>query len=575
MSLRTGWRPGILAALCSVWLLAAADEGPPAVAVASAHPAATEAGLTTLAAGGNAFDAAVAVAAALAVVEPASSGLGGGGFFLLHRAHDGWSSMLDARETAPAAASRDMYLDEQGEAVKERSRDGPLAAGIPGLPAALVRIAAEHGRQSLAASLAPAIRLAAEGFLVTPRHQAMTRARLELLAAAPATREVFLVDGAVPELGHRLLQPELARTLQALADQGAQGFYAGPVAEQLVAGVRAAGGIWTLADLAGYRTVWRDPLVARFREFTVTSAPLPSSGGTVLIEALNILEGLDLPAPGEVGRVHLVVEAMRRAYRDRAAYLGDPDFVQAPIARLIDKDYAASLRANISTTAATRSADLPALPPAGEGYPNTTHFSVLDADGNRVAATLSINLPFGSGFMPPGTGVLLNDEMDDFAVKPMTPNAYGLVGADANAVAPGKRPLSSMSPTFIEAPDRIGILGTPGGSRIISMVLLGLLSFAEGEAPSAWVATPRYHHQYLPDELLHEAEAFTPDQAAALTALGHELKLSNRRYGDMHAILWRKQDGVVEAASDPRGEGLARVLPVAQPTPGEASRQTQ
>lgn len=540
--------------------LAFAGETPPGYAVASAHPLATAAGIASLQTGGNAFDAAVAIASTLAVVEPYSSGLGGGGFFLLHRASDVSYHFLDARETAPAAAHRDMYLDAQGEPVAARSRDGALAAGIPGLALALDVLAQEWGQRPFAESLAAAITHAEQGFLPGERYRKLATMRLGVLQAYPASAEQFLIDGAAPGPQDRIRQPDLARTLKALAEQGRSGFYAGPVAEALVAGVRAAGGIWTLDDLAGYQVKWRNPLIGQYHDFRIISAPLPSSGGTVLLESLNILEGLRLPEPGSSERAHLVIEAMRRAYRDRAAYLGDPDFVAAPVARLLDKAYAQELRAGIDPAHATPSSELPPLPAVNEDYPNTTHFSVIDTEGNRVAATLSINLPFGSGYTPPGTGVILNDEMDDFAAKPMTPNAYGLVGVDANAVAAGKRPLSSMSPTFVEGADRVGILGTPGGSRIISMVLLGVLSLADGADPATWVSTPRYHHQYLPDQVLHEAKAFDAKGRVALQALGHELNESSRDYGDMQAILWRKDVDGLEAASDPRAEGAATVV---------------
>jgi gamma-glutamyltranspeptidase/glutathione hydrolase len=279
----------------------------------------------------------------------------------------------------------------------------------------------------------------------------------------------------------------------------------------------------------------------------------------VLLETLNILAGYDLDKLDAVTRDHLLIEAMRRAYRDRAAWLGDPDMVDMPVDRLIAKDYAAKVSAQLNLDHATPSASLPPLAAPASEYPNTTHFSVLDGEGNRVAATLSINLPFGSGFVPPGTGVLLNDEMDDFSAKPLTPNAYGLVGVDANAIAPGKRPLSSMTPTFLEAGPRVGILGTPGGSRIISMVLLGVLEFAAGEPPAAWVSTPRFHHQYLPDVVQYEPGAFTAEEQQKLRSMGHTLEESSRRYGNMQAVLWDSEANRTDTASDPRGEGSAMV----------------
>ena len=538
--------------------LAAWAERPPAAAIASAHPLATEAGFEILAAGGNAFDAAVAVTAVLGVVEPTGSGLGGGGFWLLHRAADGHRVMLDGRETAPAAARRDMYLDEKGDVVPGLSVDGPLAAGIPGTPAALVHLARHYGRLSLSVSLAPAIRLARKGFPVDESYRRMARFRLAALRRSPAAAAIFLHEGQVPAPGFRLRQPELAETLQAIAQRGAAGFYEGRVARRLVEGVRRAGGIWTLADLKNYRVVERRPVEGKAGGMRVVSAAPPSSGGVVLLTMLHILQQFDLGRLGEADRVHLLVEAMRRAYRDRAQYLGDPDFVPMPLRRLLSPDYAAGLAAGIRLDRATPSSALPGV--AGlSGGRDTTHFSILDREGNRVAATLSINYPFGSGFVPPGTGVLLNDEMDDFSAKPGVANVYGLVGAEANAIAPGKRPLSSMTPTFLESDKGIAILGTPGGSRIISMVLLATLEYAAGRSPKAWVAKPRFHHQYLPDEIQLEPGVLDEGTLRALRSKGHRLKELERPYGNMQAILWDKQEGRVLAASDPRGNGRAEV----------------
>jgi gamma-glutamyltranspeptidase/glutathione hydrolase len=535
-----------------------AGQAPGANAIASAHPDATAAGHTMLAAGGNAFDAAIAVAAALAVVEPYSSGIGGGGFFLLHHAGDDDNIFLDARETAPAAASADMYLDAAGEFARERSLNGPLAAAIPGLPAALAELGQRYGKLTLAQNLAPAIALARDGFTIGARYRAMAGYRAKVMASSPQAAAIFLRDGAAPEVGTRILQPDLARTLESIAADNADSFYRGELAARMVDGVRAAGGIWTLADLDSYRVKQRDPIVTQYHDIRVVSAPPPSSGGIVLSEALNILEHYDLAALNEVDRLHVIIEAMRRAYRDRADYLGDPDFTTIPRARLISKAYAATLAGDLNLERATPSSSLPPIVLKQEGR-DTTHFSVLDAAGNRVAATLSINTPFGAALVAPGTGVLLNNEMDDFSARPLTANVYGLVGAGGNAIAPGKRPLSSMTPTFLESPTRIGILGTPGGSRIISMVLIGALEFARGEAPAAWVSAKRFHHQYLPDEVQFEKDGLSAEVAAGLTAKGHTLVEQRRNYGNMHAVLWDTQTNSVEAASDPRAEGRAEV----------------
>ena len=548
----------ILLVVLPAAVIADAPTQPLSNAIASAHPVATRAGKTILQAGGNAFDAAVAVAAALAVVEPYSSGLGGGGFFLLHRASDGKQIFVDARETAPAAATADMFLDEKGEFVRGRALNTALAAGIPGLPAALVHLAENYGRLTLEQALAPAIALARNGFEIGQRYSRMAGFREKAFATSPEAAGIFLDAGKAPAPGYRVMQPDLAGTLEQIAAVGNAAFYHGELALRLVAGVKAVGGIWELADLAAYEVKERAPIVASYHDINIVSAPPPSSGGIVLAEALNILERFDLDSFGADARMHAIIEAMRRAYRDRAEFLGDPDFFDVPTARLITKAYAAKLAENLDLDRATPSDTLPGIAGDPEGR-NTTHYSILDAEGNRVAATLSINYPFGTAAVPAGTGVLLNNEMDDFSARPLTPNAYGLVGAHANAIAPGKRPLSSMTPTFLESPRGIGILGTPGGSRIISMVLIGTLEFARGADPEVWVSAKRFHHQYLPDEVQYERGGLTEPQQTALRKKGHVLREISRNYGNMHAILWHRGSGEVKAASDPRGEGAALV----------------
>ncbi len=558
------------ALLCASGLLTLATSGqaaPGQHAVASAHPLATAAGEEVFAAGGNAFDVAVAVTAALGVVEPQGSGLGGGGFFLLHEAEPGRSVMLDARETAPAAAHRGLYQDADGEVVPGLSLDGALAAGIPGMPAALVHLAGRYGRLTLDASLAPAIRLAEEGFPVDATFQQMARFRLDAMRAGADAAEIFLRDGALPAEGERILQPDLAHTLRRLAEQGLAGFYAGEIAERLVDGVQAAGGIWTLEDLSGYTVVERSPVVLEYRDARIVTAAPPSSGGIAIGQILNILEAREEgPDDDEALRVHLLVEAMRRAYRDRAVHLGDPDHVHIPVTRLLSPEYAAQLREGIDPERATPSAELPLVEETasverslGES-PQTSHFSVLDADGNRVAATITLNYPFGSGFVPPGTGILLNNEMDDFSARPGVPNVYGLIGFEANAIGPHRRPLSSMTPTFVETPDRITVLGTPGGSRIITMVLYGILAALEGADAQEIVRIRRIHHQYLPDRIEFESGAFGTEVLLDLARRGHILAPQLRPFGNMQVILWDRRDGRVEAASDPRGDGSAVVL---------------
>ncbi|MCC5812336.1 MAG: gamma-glutamyltransferase [Ectothiorhodospiraceae bacterium] len=540
--------------LLVVTALPAEQARPPEPAVATAHPLATEAAMEILQAGGNAFDAAVAVSAALAVVEPYGSGIGGGGFWLLHREEDGHQVMVDGRETAPGEAHRDMYLDESGEVRGRESLDGPLAAAIPGTPAALVHISERYGRLSLAEALEPAIRYARDGFEVGEHYRRMVRFRQDALRASPQARAILLREGEVPELGHVIKQPDLAWTLEQLAEQGLAGFYEGEVARRLVGGTRNAGGIWTLEDLASYRVVEREPVVHRYNDIRVTSASPPSAGGIALATMLHLLEPYDLQAMTEATRIHLTAEAMRRAYRDRHVYLGDPDFVDLPTERLSSRDHAERLRKTLQMDRATPSEDLGL--PESEGE-DTTHFSIIDAEGNRVGATLSINYPFGSGFIPAGTGVLLNNEMDDFASQPGKPNAYGLVGGEPNAIEPGKRPLSSMTPVFLETEDRVAVLGSPGGSRIITQVLLGILAFADGLEPDEWVSLPRYHHQYLPDRIQHEPGAISVETRRELVDKGHRVVPMTRQYGDMQAVLWHRAEQRVAAASDPRGGGLA------------------
>ncbi|WP_407653332.1 gamma-glutamyltransferase [Guyparkeria halophila] len=555
-------RIALVLVLLPVGLVQAAPTAPGQAAIATAHPMATAAGREVLEAGGNAFDAAVAITATLAVVEPYSSGLGGGGFYLLHDAASGRDVMLDARERAPGQASRDMYLDDEGNPQPDLSVDGPLAAGIPGIPAALDHLAEEFGRLPLSTTLDPAIRAARDGFQVTEMYRRLAGFREELLADDPGSRTIFLDEGKLPALGHVIRQPDLAETLERIAIEGRDGFYQGELAGRLVDGVRKAGGIWCRSDLAGYRVVEREPVVSRFRGFEVVSAAPPSSGGVAIAQILNTYGVLERRA-GELDDLsvlglHYRVEAMRRAYRDRAEYLGDPDYVDMPLERLTSDHYAAGLAVGISPTDATRSASLAPVVTEPEG-PHTTHFSVMDGEGNYVAATLSINYPFGAGVTVPGTGVLLNDEMDDFSQKPGVPNVYGLVGAEANAVQPGKRPLSSMSPTFVRSDELVGVLGTPGGSRIITMVLGGVLAATRGEPVDQWVAGPRIHHQYLPDRIEVEPGLLDADQRAELELMGHRIEV-NDGFGNMQAVAWWREDGRLEAASDPRGEGQAAVF---------------
>jgi gamma-glutamyltranspeptidase / glutathione hydrolase len=555
-----------LAALAVVSLVsfsapALADGGKPGrAAIASAHVLATEAGFEVIGQGGNAFDAAVAVAATLSVVEPQSSGIGGGGLFLLHRAGDRKEVMIDAREAAPAAVDPKDYLDANGEPDRDHSINGPLAAAIPGEPAGLVWIAERYGKLPLSKSLAPAIRIARAGFQPDPRFLGAVSRRKDVLARYPGSAGLFLVAGAAPAAGWTFRSPDLARTLERIAEQGRDGFYRGELASLLVDGVRAAGGNWTLDDLAKYEAKEREPFAFDYRGWHIVTAPPPSSGGIAVAEMLNMLSGYDLGKLDRVHRVHLTVEAMRRAYRDRAEYLGDPDHVEMPLRMLTSADYAAGLRASINPGKATPSDMLPGYlnPPQGT---HTSHFSIIDKDGNLVSGTQTVNLGLGSAFVVPGSGFVLNNEMDDFALVAGKPNAFGLVGNDRNAPKAGRRPLSSMTPSFLMKDDRVAVIGTPGGSRIITMVLEGMLAFIDGDSPEQLVANPRYHHQYLPDVISAEPGAFTADEVEALEAMGHKVSESERRWGFMNVVGWNRKTGEMQAASDPRGDsgsGLVR-----------------
>ena len=529
-------------------------------AVASAHPLATDAGIEILQQGGNAFDAAVAVTATLSVVEPYSSGLGGGGFWLLHIKNKNRDVMIDGREVAPLAATHNMFLDKSGEVIPGASINGPLSAGIPGVPAAIDHIATHYGRLPLSTSLAAAIKYAREGFKTNAHYQRMASFRKKHLNATTDAAEIFLNDGKAPEPGTLIVQTDLANTLSTIAAQGAGGFYQGEIATRLVSSVRQNGGIWSTLDLSRYRVVEREPIRGSYKGMQVVSAAPPSSGGVAIMEMLNILSGLDYEKQTSADRKHLMVEAMRRAYRDRAEYLGDTDFVDVPVDRLVSMKYANAIAADIRPDQATPSNQLAAVAAGVNKATDTTHFSIIDKDGNRVAATLSINYPFGSCFVAEGTGVLLNDEMDDFSAKPGVPNVYGLIGTQANAIEPGKRMLSSMSPTFVETDGRYAVLGTPGGSRIITMVMLAAMEFFQGGSASSMVDLGRYHHQYLPDKIVYETGVLNDTDMQVLFERGHDLEELDDTYGNMQVLVYDKHSNSIDAASDKRRSGSARVI---------------
>lgn len=477
--------------------------------------------------GGNAVDAAVATGFAMAVTYPRAGNLGGGGFMLIHLAGRNESVAIDYRETAPASATRDMFLGADGKPDPARSRDSALGIGVPGTVAGLALALEKYGsgKFTLAELLTPAIALARDGFAVTDDIADTLPRWHQRLARWPASARIFSrPDGTALQEGDRLVQSDLATTLQAIAAQGARGFYEGPVAEKLVAGIRDAGGIVTLDDLKGYLPLLRQPLRGRYRGHDIVAMPPPSSGGVVLIESLNILAGFDIAAmqPGAPETLHLMIEAMKRAYADRARYLGDPAFTDMPLSRLLDADHAARQRATIDRELATPAAAVtPLVPREGD---NTTHFSVVDAQGNAVSNTYTLNFSYGLGLVADGTGVLLNNELDDFTAAPGVANAYGLVGFAANLPAPGKRPLSSMTPTIILKNGRVVLVtGSPGGSRIISAVLQVVVNVLDhGLDVMAAVARPRVHHQWLPDEARVE-RGFPEATLERLRDMGHHV----------------------------------------------------
>ena len=522
-------------------------------AIVTAHPLATQVGNTILERGGNAYDAAVAVSAALAVVEPYSSGFGGGGFWLLYDAKTKRSVMVDGRETAPLAATANMYLDKSGKPIAGLSVNTVLAAGIPGMPAALVHLAKRYGSMPLPDLLAPAITLAKQGFPADEPFIRFARMRLAALRASPEAAAIFLDGGHPPPLKQLIKQPTLAQTIERIARQGKAGFYEGNTARELVRFVRSRNGIWSMEDLADYRVVERTPVRFQYKGAHIISAAPPSSGGIVLAQMFNILAQFKLDAMSAAQRAHHIIEAARRAYKDRSLWLGDSDFVEIP-SHLTDQSYAIELAKSIQPNKATPSIQ-PASRPKKLGQ-DTTHFSIVDTKGNRVAATLSINYPFGCGLIAGSSGVLLNNEMDDFVTAPGVANLYGLTGGKANAIAPKKRMLSSMSPTFVEDGKRIAVLGTPGGSRIITMVAIGILEFLAGGSAKDIVSAARFHHQYLPDEVVFEPQAWTAAVRQQIEAVGHRLKPLENTYGNMQAIVIDRATSVLQAASDPRGIGV-------------------
>lgn len=520
--------------------------------------AAAKVGAAILAQGGNAVDAAVATAFAMAVTYPRAGNLGGGGFMMIHLADPAHDVAIDYREIAPARATRDMFLGADGKPDAARSRDSGLGIGVPGTVAGLARALADYGsgRFTLKDLVAPARALARDGFTVTDDLADTLPQDIRRLSRWPSSAKIFAHgDGSALHEGDTLTQPDLAATLDAIAEKGADGFYQGEVAEKLVRGVQDAGGILSLDDLKNYKVVVREPVRGTYRGYDIVAMPLPSSGGVVLIESLNILERFKMRelGQGSVASLHLLIEAMKRAYADRARYLGDPAFADAPLERLTAKSYAAKLAETISLDHAARAADVAAAPPTPKEGSNTTHFSVVDRFGNAVSNTYTLNFSYGVGLVAEGTGVLLNNELDDFTAAPGAANYYGLVGFEANLPGPGRRPLSSMSPTIVLKDGKVVLVtGSPGGSRIISAVLQVVVDVIDFELDAAHaVAAPRLHQQWLPEEVRVE-HGFPEAVLAGLREKGHTVvePLGQTSANSIAAI-----EGGWLGAPDPRTRG--------------------
>lgn len=531
--------------------------------VVSAHPLASQAGQSILRKGGNAVDAAVATTFAISVVEPFSAGIGGGGFLLLHQPKTGEMKALDFRERAPLRATRNMYLDEKGKVRPNASVDGYLSVAVPGTVAGLYQVHRQYGRLPWATVVAPSIRYAQDGFVVSERYVQAAERRKKAILNNPAARQVFTRNGTMYEPGDKLVQRDLARSLQAIA-RDPQSFYTGAIARAIASDMASNGGLITLEDLKSYKPVWRTPICGTFRKARICSMPPPSSGGVHLLQILNIIGDTDLKSKGwhHPDVLHLLVEAMRIAYADRSEYLGDPDFVKVPVKQLTSRAYAAKRRQEIRMDKARLSREvkpvdketLQRYTKANES-PDTSHLTVVDEQRNAVSLTFTVNYGFGSGVVTPGTGILLNDEMDDFAAAPGVPNAYGLVGGDANAIAPRKTPLSSMTPTIVTENNRLRMaVGAPGGSTIITTVLQVILNVLEYNMDAgAAVSASRIHHQWLPDQVRVEPWGLDAATIEELRRRGHKID-EQSPWGNANAIVVTP-DGKLEGAADPRGEG--------------------
>ena len=533
--------------------------------VVSANPLASEAGLLMLKKGGNAVDAAVATTFAISVVEPFSAGIGGGGFLLLHSAKTGEIKALDFRERAPIKATKNMYLDANGKVRPGASITGYLAVATPGTVAGMYEVHRRYGKLPWQEVVKPGIALAKNGFMISNRVSWRSFPAYEIRKQAilnnPAAKEIFTRNGEYYQPGEKLIQRDLGKTLEAIAENP-QSFYTGKTAEILAADMAKNGGLITLEDLKAYKPIWRTPVCGNFRKAKICSMPPPSSGGVHLLEILNIIGDTDLQSLGwhHPDAIHLMIAAMKIAYSDRAKYLGDPDFVKVPVSELISPAYAQKRRQEINMNMATPSTEIkPGLKTSKfHESTETSHLNVVDADRNAVSLTFTINLGFGAGIVTPGTGIVLNNEMDDFAAAPGVANAFGLVGNEANSIAPRKTPLSSMTPTIITENNRLRMaVGAPGGSTIITQVLQIILNVLEYKMDAgAAVSTPRIHHQWLPDELRVEPWGLDALTLADLRRRGHTIK-ETTPWGNGNAIIVT-ENGTLEGAADPRGDGSPR-----------------
>lgn len=528
--------------------------------VSSQEALASQIGVDILKQGGNAVDAAVAVAYALAVTLPRAGNIGGGGFMLVHLAEQNKTIAIDYRETAPAKAHKDIFLDEQGNAVDKLSREHGLAVGVPGTVMGMEQALKLYGTMKMAQVIKPAIKLAKDGILVTSDLSNSLAGLKSRITQWPSSAEIFYhADGSNYQVNELLKQPELAQSLSLIAQKGSKGFYQGETAKKIVSAVQNAGGIMSLTDLANYKVIEREPVRGNYRGYEVVSMPPPSSGGIHIIEMLNVLEQFPIDKLGHntANTLHLMAETMKYAYADRSEYLGDPDFVNVPVKQLTSKEYAKEIASKIAINKTTPSSEIKPGNLAPYESDQTTHFSVIDKWGNAVANTYTLNFSYGSGLVAKGTGILLNNEMDDFSAKPGTPNGYGLIGGDANAVEGNKRPLSSMSPTMVMKDGKPFIVtGSPGGSRIINITLQMIMNVIDHNLNIAEAtAAARMHHQWLPDFIWVE-HTLNRDTISLLEAKGHKVKVQES-IGSTQSIMMTEQG--LFGASDPRRAGSAAI----------------